>query len=146
MGANKSWRQKLGEAKAKDDLPKVIEKDGCRFVVPSPAEVEREMRKVRRGQVRTVAEIAERIAREHGVETCCPMTTGIFAWIIAHAHDEGANDGAQRTAAWWRTVKARGELNPRYPGGVAKQSRLLRAEGRTIRTAGARAFVRGVES
>lgn len=38
----------------------------------------------------------------------------------------------KRVTSWWRTLKAEGELNPKFPGGVAAQARLLRAEGHTI--------------
>ena len=60
------------------------------------------------------------------------MTTGIFAWIAAHAAEESENDGASRITAYWRTLKAGGELNPKYPGGVANVRRRLQAEGHRV--------------
>ena len=33
---------------------------------------------------------------------------------------------------YWRTLKANGELNPKYPGGVQAQKARLEAEGHTI--------------
>lgn len=33
---------------------------------------------------------------------------------------------------YWRTLKANGELNPKYPGGVEAQRKMLEAEGHTI--------------
>lgn len=33
---------------------------------------------------------------------------------------------------YWRTLKANGELNPKYPGGVEDQKEKLQAEGHVI--------------
>ncbi|HML47459.1 MAG TPA: MGMT family protein, partial [Clostridia bacterium] len=33
---------------------------------------------------------------------------------------------------YWRTLKAEGELNPKYPGGVEAQRAKLEAEGHTV--------------
>ena len=33
---------------------------------------------------------------------------------------------------YWRTLKANGELNPKYPGGIEAQRTALEAEGHTI--------------
>lgn len=33
---------------------------------------------------------------------------------------------------YWRTLKANGELNPKYPGGVDVQKEMLEKEGHTI--------------
>ena len=37
---------------------------------------------------------------------------------------------------YWRTLKADGELNEKYPGGVESQKKQLEAEGHTIITKG----------
>ena len=42
---------------------------------------------------------------------------------------------------FWRTLKAGGELNPKYPGGVPALKKLLAAEGHTIVARGKRFFV-----
>jgi hypothetical protein len=36
----------------------------------------------------TVDLIRQALAQKHGVDIACPMTTGIFAWIAAHAAEE----------------------------------------------------------
>lgn len=33
---------------------------------------------------------------------------------------------------YWRTLKANGELNPKYPGGIEAQKEKLESEGHTI--------------
>ena len=42
------------------------------------------------------------------------MTTGIFAWIAAHAANESEEAEVSDTTPYWRTLKAKGELNPSY--------------------------------
>ena len=127
----KTWQEKLADAKAKDDLPKTFccDKLGQHMLVPSAAEVEQEMRRVRKGKVVTIKQITQKLAKRYGVGMACPMTTGIFAWIIANAADERERAGAKRTVPWWRTVKTGGELNSNYPGGVRAQRARLQAEG-----------------
>ena len=45
---------------------------------------------------------------------------------------EAQAEGKKKITPWWRTLKTSGELNPKYPGGVAAQSKLLKAEGHEI--------------
>ena len=40
-----------------------------------------------------------------------------------------ALDGKTSIAPYWRVVKDDGSLNPKFPGGVERQARRLRAEG-----------------
>jgi hypothetical protein len=75
----------------------------------------------------------------------CPITTGIFAWMAAHAADEVEAAGEARFTPYWRTLKAKGELNPKYPGGLAAIAGRLEAEGHTVFKKGKRAFVRDFE-
>ena len=60
------------------------------------------------------------------------MGTGIFVGIAARAADEMAAEGKTDITPYWRTVKSKGELNEKYPGGVAAQAVHLREEGHTI--------------
>jgi hypothetical protein len=135
--AKKSWREKLADSKG---LPKIGEVTGRMtkrwgtgtMVVPAPLEVDELMRRVPKGRVTTVNEIREALARKHRVNFTCPITTGIFAWIAAHAAEEAAAAGRKRITPYWRTLKSTGELNEKYPGGVTAQSKHLRAEGLAI--------------
>ena len=102
------------------------------MVVPAPIEVDELMRKVPKGKVTTINQLREQLARKHGVSIACPITTGIFAWIAAHAAAEAQAEGKKRFTPWWRTLKTGGELNPKYPGGIRVQAALLRAEGHKL--------------
>ena len=60
------------------------------------------------------------------------MGTGIFASIAARAAEEDAAEGKKEITPYWRTVKSKGELNEKFPGGVEAQATRLRAEGHSI--------------
>ena len=57
-----------------------------------------------------------------------PITAGIFVSIAAWASYQRTKDNTP----YWRTLKAGGELNPKYPGGVEAQKEKLEAEGHII--------------
>jgi hypothetical protein len=143
----KSWSEKLTDAK---DLPKVVtisEKMCRRFktslgdtcVIPAPLEVDALMRQIPRGELITINELRLSLAKTHNATIACPMCTGIFAWIAAHAAVE-ANPKKPATP-YWRTLKATGEINPKFPGGPVAVAKLLRAEGHKIIKKGERYFV-----
>ncbi len=146
MAKKMTWRDKLQHSK---DLPKIVtlnEKGRIHWhaetmVVPAPLEVDARMAQVPRGQVITTDLIRQDIARVHGADIGCPLTTGIFAWIAANAAAEDLAEGRADATPYWRTLKAGGELNPKYPGGVEAQRAHLEAEGLQIRQRGKRFFV-----
>ena len=135
----RSWTDKLNDDK---DLPKVVKVAGKgRMAIASPREVDGLMRRVAKGRVTTINKLRAKIAKRHRADLACPITTGIFAWIAAHAAEEARARGAARITPWWRTLRGEGELNPKYPGGIARQRALLRAEGHRFVTKGARVLV-----
>jgi ABC-type Fe3+ transport system substrate-binding protein len=127
----KSWREKLATNK---DLPKTM-------VIPAPSEVDALMKHVPRGRVVTINELRAALAKKHRVDFACPLTTGIFSWIAAHAAAEAGAEGARDITPYWRTLKTGGELNPKYPGGNEGVARRLRAEGHKVIFKGKRALV-----
>lgn len=150
MKARKSWQEKLTESKGLPKVAKVTGKMSERWgkgtmVIPAPIEVAALMRKVPKGRVVTINELRAALAAKHKVDFACPLTTGIFSWIAAHAAAEAAEAGAKRTTPYWRTLKNNGELNPKYPGGVTALAKLLKAEGHQVVMKGSRAFVNNYE-
>lgn len=151
MRARKSFRDRLADNK---DLPRVAEippqlarRWGVTgtMVIPAPQEVDEVMRRVPRCKVITINEIRAALAEKHGVTVACPITTGIFASIAARAAGEDEAEGRRRFTPYWRTLKGSGELNPKYPGGLAQQKKRLRAEGHEIVAKGKRVFVADYE-
>lgn len=112
---------------------------------PAPREIDRLMSRVPRGRLTTIDDLRAAVAARHGATMGCPITTGIFAWIAAHAAAEQAATGRKRITPYWRTLKAKGELNPKYPGGIPELTRLLESEGHTIIRRGRRCFVADYE-
>lgn len=146
----KSWREKLADSKG---LPKVGRIEGKMttrwgtgtMVIPAPCEVDKLMRLVPKGKLVTINELRAALARKHGVNIACPITTGIFSWIAAHAAAEATADGAKRITPYWRTLKSGGELNPKYPGGLPALRRLLQGEGHKFVAKGQRLLVADFE-
>jgi signal peptidase I len=138
----KSWQEKLADSK---DLPKVVKceekgkygprwgiKPGDTIVIPSPKEVDEIMRKVPNGKLITINEIRAILAKKHGATIGCLITIGIFACIAAEASAETAEEGKENITPYWRTLKAGGVINEKYPGGVESQKELLEKEGHKV--------------
>ena len=146
-----SWRAKLADSK---DLPRVepiTGKMSTRWgtgtvVLPAPIEVDGIMKRIPKGKLITVTEIRAALAEKHGATIGCPITTGIFALIAARAAAEDEADGKKRITPYWRTLKARGEVNPKFPGGLEAQRARLEAEGHAVVARGRKLFVQDYES
>lgn len=99
------------------------------MIVPRPRDVEAAMRLVRKGRLITLGQIRAKLAREAGVDVCCPLTTGIFARLAAEAAKEDAAAGRKRITPYWRTIRDDGKLSEKFPGGARAQAAKLRREG-----------------
>ncbi|HUE36377.1 MAG TPA: hypothetical protein VMO20_03215 [Candidatus Acidoferrum sp.] len=146
MKPKKSWQEKLMDSKGLPRVARVTGKMSKRWgegimVIPAPMEVDALMKQVPRGRVITTNELRAALAKNHNADFACPMTTGIFSWIAAHAAVEAQTEGAKKITPFWRTLKTGGEINPKYPGGVEEISKHLRAEGHTIISRGKKALV-----
>jgi alkylated DNA nucleotide flippase Atl1 len=133
----KSWTEKLADSKDLPKVEKITDKMSKRWgtgtvVIPAPMEVDEMMRKVPEGELATINEIREALAKKHRATIGCPMTTGIFAWIAAHAAEEQRQEGKKDITPYWRTLKSGGVINAKYPGGVEGQKKLLEREGHKV--------------
>src|SRR5437868_318364 len=146
MKAKKSWQEKLANSKGLSKIGEVTGKMTQRWgtgtmVIPAPTEVDALMKQVPKGRLVTINELRAALAAKHKVNFACPITTGIFSWIAAHAADEAAQSGQKRITPYWRTLKTGGEVNPKYPGGPNALARRLRAEGHKVVHKGKRFLV-----
>ena len=90
MRARKSWNEKLLDNKG---LPKVGRVEGKMtkrwgtgtMVIPAPIEVKELMDRVPKGKLVTINGLRTALSKKHDTSIACPITTGIFAWIVAHA-------------------------------------------------------------
>ncbi len=146
-----SWQEKLDQS---EGLPKVVPigptmskqwGEGT-VVVPAPREVDGIMKTVPEGKLITIQEIRAILAKRHGATIGCPLTTGIFAWIAAHAAQEDLDAKRRDVTPYWRTLEAGGFLNEKYPGGVPAHRAKLEAEGHSVVERGDRFVVVNYES
>ena len=101
---------------------------GSRMYFAPPRVYDELMKRVPPGKVITVGAMREYLARQNGADFTDPITAGIFVSIAAWA----SHQRAENPTPYWRTLKAGGELNPKYPGGVEAQRARLEAEGHTV--------------
>jgi len=115
-------------------------------VIPAPIEVDELMRKVPKGKLITINDIRAALAKKHNATIGCPMTTGIFAWVAAHAAEEQEQSGVKNVTPYWRTLKAGGVLNEKYPGGAEAQKLHVEREGHTVIKKGKKYAVQNYEN
>src|SRR6266542_625716 len=120
MKTRKSWREKLADNKGLPKVGKITGRMTVRWgtgtrVIPAPKEVDAIMKRVPRGKLVTINEIRARLAKRHKVSMACPITTGIFAWIAAHAAEEAAAAGIGNVTPYWRRLKAAGNSTKNIP-------------------------------
>jgi alkylated DNA nucleotide flippase Atl1 len=151
MNEEKTYREKLMDSKdlpRVEEIPKKMRKTwgSGTLVILSPREVDEIMRKIPKGKLTTINHIRSALARKHGATIGCPITTGLFARIVVGAAAEDEAKGRKRITPFWRTLKSRGELNPKCPGGIQGQTRRLKAEGHKVITRGKCTFVKDYEN
>ena len=132
--ADKDFNAMLRDSK---DMPKIqvvtdpgtVQKyGGDRMYFAPPIDYDRVMRRVPFGKVITVGQIRSYFAKQSGADFTEPITAGIFVSIAAWASAQRETD----QIPYWRTLKAGGELNDRYPGGAEAQKAKLEEEGHTV--------------
>jgi alkylated DNA nucleotide flippase Atl1 len=101
---------------------------GDEIVLVNPSEVVTIMKQVPRGRLITIVEICKKIDGQYDVKACCSLTTGIFIMTAANAVEEARREGKSLDIPYWRTLKADGFLNEKYPGGQEAHKRLLEGE------------------
>lgn len=110
------------------DKPSIEKYGGDNMYFAPPMAYDEVMRKVPYGKVITVGVIRDHFAKKNNADFTDPITAGIFTSIVAWVSYQRDND----ETPYWRTLKANGELNPKYPEGIELQKKLLEQEGHTI--------------
>lgn len=100
----KSWDQKYRDAKpahvsvlakAFAGLP-----PGTTLFIASPPLLDTRLRAIPPGQTRTVLDLRDALAREHGAAATCPTSTAIFLRIVAERALEALRAGGDATPFW----------------------------------------------
>jgi alkylated DNA nucleotide flippase Atl1 len=142
----KTWNEKLQDSKNLPRVEQITESMSKKWgtgtvVIPAPIEVDEMMRKVPEGKLTTINHIREALAKKHGATIGCPITTGIFASIAAHAAEERRRNAQGSITPYWRTLKVGGVINEKYPGGTEGQKSLLIKEGHKVAQRGKKTLV-----
>ena len=119
----------MPQIKVIDDEGSIKRYGGSRMLLAPPIDYDKVMKRIPEGKLITVGKIREYFSHNAGADFTCPITAGIFVSIAAWASYQ--RNGEDETP-YWRTLKANGELNEKYPGGVASQKEKLETEGHTI--------------
>ena len=130
------WREKLArqrEAKIVPIPPRMQARFGKgTMVIPKPLDVDALIRRVPKGKMATVLQLRQELAKRSKVDVACPLCTGIFVRISAEAAEEERRAGKKSLTPYWRVISSEGRLNPKFPGGVAQQRRMLSSEGHKV--------------
>ena len=135
--ANESEKDFNAMLKDSKDMPKYVKitdeasikkYGGDNMYFASPMAYDEIMRKIPYGKIITVGKISEHFAKENHADFTDPITAGIFTSIVAWA----SYQRKENQTPYWRTLKANGELNPKYPEGIEFQKKMLEKEGHTI--------------
>ena len=145
----KTYNEKLnspgGLPKIEDisgNLKSVAMYGGDKLLVAAPLQYNEIMAKIPEGKVITADKIRAYLAEKAGADGTCKLTAGIFINTCAHAGAERGDD----KFPYWRTLKMKGELNEKYPGGIDGHKTLLESEGHIIVQKGSRYYVQNYES
>ena len=154
----KSWHEKLADKKGYPKILKLEKRFPCyntvhkmgaevgdEIVLVNPSEVVEVMKKVPKGKLVTIVEICKKIAKKHKVKACCSLTTGIFVMTAANAAEEAAKRAEDVTIPYWRTLKADGFLNEKYPSGAEAQKKKLENEGFHVIRKGKKYYVQNYQ-
>lgn len=101
---------------------------GNKMYFAPPIDYDTIMKQIPYGKIITIGTIRAYFAAQNQADFTEPITAGIFVSIAAWA----SHQRTENKTPYWRTLKANGELNAKYPGGIEAQKEKLEAEGHTI--------------
>jgi alkylated DNA nucleotide flippase Atl1 len=109
------------------DPAKAARLKGGTLYIPSPSDVKGAIDAIPRGEVRTLTQLRDKLAKDAGAEVACvAATTKYWKWLAFAAELEG---GAP--LPWWRVTKE-GKAHDKLPGGAELHRERLRAEGTSV--------------
>ena len=105
----KSWREKH-DHHAQPAHVEVLDKPfaglppGATIAIATPREISAYLRSIPRGKSRTMDQLRALLAKRHGADAACPLTTGIFCRIVAEVACEDLRMGVANAAPFWRLI------------------------------------------
>ena len=131
---NKNFNAMLHDNKDMPEFQRITDKasiekyGGDRMYFAPPIEYDKVMKRIPFGKVITIGEIRKYFIEKSGADFTEPITTSVFVSIAAWA----SYRRSENETPYWRTLKANGELNEKYPGGTLAQKEKLENEGHII--------------
>lgn len=89
-----------------------------RMLIPSAEAVMRQIVAVPAGETRSLGEVRQRLAQQHGADATCPVTTQRMIGIVAAKAVEDHREGRE-AVPFWRVVDPQKPSSERLPGGGA---------------------------
>jgi hypothetical protein len=106
----KSWAQKLNST----EMPFVTSTEkvlwgkpvGTKMLISSPLEIKDYISKIPKGKFVDPKEMRADLAKKHGADVACPLTTGIFLRIVSEAalEDYALTGSIENITPFWRVV------------------------------------------
>jgi hypothetical protein len=90
---------------------------GGKLLISTPSEIETWVRAVPVGETRSVGQLREELAKKHGADGTCALTTGIFLRVVAERALEQLAAGEVEIAPFWRVVEPHSALAKKLPNG-----------------------------
>lgn len=129
----KSWYEKLHNGRS--PVVEVLDKPfaglppGSKMLISTPLEVQELVQAIPYGQSRSTADIRGELAKRHGAETTCPLTTGIFLRIVAEATLADMEEGKEPGTPFWRAIDPKSPVAKKLSCGVEFLKARRAAEG-----------------
>jgi len=139
----KTWNEKLTGSKpphtAVLEKPFAGLKPGETLFIPSPPLVRDYMQAIPYGERRSIAQMREEMAAQHGAKATCPLTASLFARIAAEAacEDLKAGKSVGEIAPFWRLIDTDSAVGRKLSCGQAFIHAALADEARQRPASGA---------
>ena len=129
-----SWEEKY--ATARPSVVRTQEKPfadlvpGELVVIPSPQDVDRAVREIPRGELRSQKQVRQTVAGYHAADNACPAVTGIQLRVVAELATEELEAGAplDSVAPFWRVIEPGSKIASKLPGGSERIAELRARE------------------
>lgn len=134
----KTWQEKM---KAKPPHTVVLDKDfagvqaGARLLISCPMEVESYLRQhIPPGETRAMQQVRRELARLHGADATCPVSTALFLRTVAEAAWDEIEAGTPVTkvAPFWRVVDPGSPMAKKLRAGSEWIEQQRRAEQQAV--------------
>ena len=119
--SGKTWKEKVAVKKS----PKRVRLDaafagvpaGAMLFVGTPQIVDDYVRRIPRGETRTIQRLRRELARRNDCDAMCPVSTAIFLRMVAEAawEDLSAGAGLDAVTPFWRVVEPGSAIARKLP-------------------------------